>query len=161
MTGRPDQCTVTEFVGPDDRRQRRLLLLLLLLLMLCAGVVCWLLAVAGRRLVAVRSGLATLGGRRRRGRCLRTTVYTRAACALVFISCRRCFVVLRITVFVVVIVVHPVLPAVTRTQRTCRQCSICPGSWSGLTPHLLKMTPTLMTENFGLVGGLRPPPPGP
>jgi len=32
------------------------------------------------------------------------------------------------------------------------------GELGGLTPHWLKMTPTLVTENFCLWGRLRPPP---
>ena len=40
------------------------------------------------------------------------------------------------------------------------QRSICRGGggvWGGLTPHWLKMTPTLVTENFCLGCRLRPP----
>jgi len=40
------------------------------------------------------------------------------------------------------------------------QCSIC--RWlGGLTPHWLKMTPTLVTENFFLGVGFNPPSPDP
>ena len=33
------------------------------------------------------------------------------------------------------------------------------GGWGGLTPHWLKMTPTLVTENFCLGVGFDPPVP--
>ena len=35
------------------------------------------------------------------------------------------------------------------------------GGWGGLTPHWLKTTPTLVTENFCLGVGFDPPSPDP